>query len=224
MLNSEFWTLWLKYFKKIIGPSIFATLRMVIATVTIGFALGFGLAILLTIYGPDGLNPKKKIYKLLDFLVNTIRSFPILILIVAISPLTRKIVGTTVGEKAAILPLSIAATAFIARMLENSFREVDKQLVEAARSFGATDMQIIFKIIVKESVPSIISIATMSTITYIASTTIAGAVGGGGLGAVALNYGYQSFNNSILYTSVFILFIMVIITQAIGSWLYKKFL
>lgn len=221
-MNSEFWTLWLKYYNKIIGPSIFATLRMVISTVVIGFALAFVLAILLTIYRPDGLNPKKNVYKLLDFLVNTIRSFPILILIVAISPLTRIIVGTTVGEKAAILPLSIAATAFIARLLENSFREVDKQLIEAARSFGATDIQIIFKIIIKESIPSIISIATMSTITYIASTTIAGAVGGGGLGSVALNYGYQSFNNTILYTAVFILFIMVIITQTIGSWLYKK--
>lgn len=221
-MNIEFWTLLLKYYNKIIGPSIFATLRMVIATVVIGFVLGFALAILLTIYRPDGLNPKKNVYKLLDFLVNTIRSFPILILIVAISPLTRIIVGTTVGEKAAILPLSIAATAFIARLLENSFREVDNQLIEAARSFGATDIQIIFKIIIKESIPSIISIATMSTITYIAGSTIAGAVGGGGLGSVALNYGYQSFNNTILYTSVFILFILVIITQAIGSWLYKK--
>jgi len=96
------------------------------------------------------------------------------------------------------------------------------QLIEAARSFGASDMQIIFKVMVKESIPSIISIATLALIGFIATSTLAGAVGGGGLGAVALNYGYQSFNNSILYTSVFILFIMVQVVQSVGNWWYKK--
>lgn len=224
MLNSEYWQRWLKYFNKLIGPSIFVTMRIIIVTMICGFIMGFGLAILLTNYGPEGLNPKKRIYSILDFIVNTIRSFPMLILIVAISPLTRKIVGTTVGEKAAILPLTIAATTFIGRMLENSFKGVDKQLIEAARSFGASNMQIMFRVIIKESIPSIISIATMTTIQYIAMSTIAGAVGAGGLGAVALNYGYQSFNNTILYTSVVILFIMVQTTQLIGNWLYKKVL
>ncbi len=223
-MNSDFWELWYKTFDRIVVPSIWATMRMVSFTILIGFVLGFAIAILLTLYSPNGLNPRKKVYKVLDFLVNTIRSFPILILIVAISPLTRIIMGTTLGEKAVVLPLSIAATAFIARLLENNFREVDSQLIEAARSFGATNMQIIFSVIVKESIPSMISSVTLTTITYIAATTIAGAVGGGGLGAVALNYGYQSFNNSILYTAVFILFLMVLVTQAIGNWLYKKFL
>lgn len=97
-------------------------------------------------------------------------------------------------------------------------------MIEAARSFGASDMQIIFKVMVKESVPSLISITTLTAITYLAASTMAGAVGAGGLGAVALNYGYQSFNNSILYTSVFILFIMVQIIQSVGNWLYKKLL
>jgi len=145
-----------------------------------------------------------------------------LILIVAISPITRMVVGTTIGEKAAILPLTLAATPFIARLIEGSFKEVDKQLIEAARSFGASDMQIIFRVMVKESIPSLISITTLTAITYLAASTMAGAVGAGGLGAVALNYGYQSFNNTILYTSVFILFIMVQIIQGIGTWLYKK--
>lgn len=222
MLKEEILAGWLKFFNKIIAPSIFATIRMVIFTVIFGFIMGFGLSILLVLYGPEGLNPKKRIYKILDFIINTIRSFPILILIVAVSPLTRKIVGTTVGEKAAILPLTIAATSFIARALENIFKGVDKQLIEAARSFGASNIQIVFRVIVKESIPSIINVATMATITYIAGSTIAGAVGGGGLGAVAINYGYQSFNNSVLYTSVFILFILVQIAQTIGNWLYKK--
>lgn len=224
MFSGEFWVMWLKYFNKIIVPAIFATIRMVSATMFFAFILGFCLAIMLTLYGPQGLNPKKRLYTLLDFIVNTARSFPALILIVAISPVTRMLVGTTVGERAAILPLTLAATPFIARLLENSFRDVDKQIVEAAKSFGASNMQIIFKVIVKESIPSIVSITTLSTITYLATSTIAGAVGAGGLGAVALNYGYQSFNNSVLYTCVLILFILVQIVQSVGDWLYKKIL
>ena len=157
----------------------------------------------------------------LSFIVNTIRSFPILILIVAISPFTRLVIGTTVGEKAVILPLSITATAFIARLLESSFIKVDKQLIEAAKSFGATNMQIMIGVIIKESVPSIISVLTMTTVNYIAATTIAGAVGGG-LGAVALTYGYQSFNDAVLYFSVFVMFLIVNITQYIGDLIYKK--
>ena len=222
VFKSGFWVEWLKFFKIIIGPSIFATIRMVSMTMIFGLILGFFLAVLLTLYGPEGLNPKRKTYKIIDFIINTIRSFPILILIVAIFPITRIIVGTTVGEKAVILPLTIAATAFIGRALENSFKLVDKQLIEAARSFGASDFQIIFRVIVKESIPSIISVTTIATINFIAGSTIAGAVGGGGIGAVALNYGYQSFNNSVLYTSIIILFIMVQATQTLGDWLYKK--
>ncbi|MBU5256083.1 methionine ABC transporter permease [Tissierella praeacuta] len=222
MLDTGFWQDWWKFFRKIIAPSVFATLRMVGATVLLGMLFGFGLSILLTMYSPTGLNPKKKVYKFLDFIVNTVRSFPILILIVAVSPLTRKIVGTTVGEKAVILPLTLAATCFIGRALENTYKGVDPQLIEAAKSFGASDLQVVFRVIVKESIPGIVSIATMSTINYIAGSTIAGAVGGGGIGAIALNYGYQSFNNSVLYTSVFILFLMVQVTQTMGNWLYKK--
>lgn len=224
MINNGFWILWMKYFKKLIFPAIFATLRIVITTIALGFSFGFLLAILLIIYGPEGLKPRKNIYKILDFILNTIRSFPILILIVAVSPLTRKIVGTTIGEKAAILPLTIAATSFIARNLENTFKVVDKQLIEAARSFGASDLQIVFRVIIRESIPSIINIATIVSIHYIAASTMAGAVGAGGLGAVAINYGYQSFNNIILYTSVFIIFIMVQITQYMGDKIYKKLL
>nr|WP_312667002.1 ABC transporter permease subunit [Tissierella praeacuta] len=121
-----------------------------------------------------------------------------------------------------MLPLTLAATCFIGRALENTYKGVDPQLIEAAKSFGASDLQVVFRVIVKESIPGVVSIATMSTINYIAGSTIAGAVGGGGIGAIALNYGYQSFNNSVLYTSVFILFLMVQVTQTMGNWLYKK--
>lgn len=222
MFSSQFWVEWLKYFDKIIEPAVFATIRMVGATMILAFIIGFAFAVAMTIYGPQGLQPKKKLYNVLEFMVNTIRSFPALILIVAISPLTKMVMGTTIGETAAIFPLTIAGAAFIARLLENSFKEVDKQLIEAARAFGASDMQIVFRVIVKESVPSIISIITLAAIGFLATTTLAGAVGAGGLGAVALNYGYQSFNNSVLYTSVFLLFLMVQVIQWTGNWLYKK--
>ncbi|MCC5911894.1 MAG: ABC transporter permease subunit [Clostridiaceae bacterium] len=195
---------------------------MISAIMIIGTLFGFIVAVLLILYGPYGLDHRPRLYKILDFLVNSIRSFPVLILIVAMSPVTKQVMGTTIGERAAILPLAIAATAFIARLLENSFIEVDKQLIEAAQSFGATSIQIVFRVIVKESIPSMISTLTLTAITFLSATTIAGAVGGGGLGAVALNYGYQSFNNVILYTCVLILFIMVWFIQFIGNLLYKR--
>lgn len=222
MLNEVFWANWWRYFTGIIGPSIFSTLRMLIATMIIAFVFGFILSIALTMSRHSGLKPNRNVYRILDFFVNSIRSFPIIILIVAISPLTRTIVGTTIGENAAILPLAIAATPFLARILENIFIEVDQQLIEAARSFGASNLQIFFKVIVKESVPSIVSGTTLATITYLSATTLAGAVGAGGLGAVALNYGYQSFNNTILYTAVLIIFLLVILIQSAGDYMYRK--
>ena len=209
------------YLEKLIIPSTYATLRMASGTMLIGLTFGFALAIMLTIYNPNGLEPSKKFYPILSFLVNSVRSFPILILIVAMSPLTRWIVGTSIGEMAAIVPLSVGATAFTARLLESCFIGVDKQLIEAARSFGANNMQIIFQIIIRESIPGIISVTTITTVTYIAGTTIAGAVGAGGLGAVALTYGFQSFNDTVLYMSVFVLFLIVNITQFAGEQLYK---
>lgn len=213
---------WWKYFDNIIAPSIAATLRMLSTSMALSFILGFAVAILLVLYGPQGLRPAATRYKIIDFLVNSIRSFPIIILIVAISPITRMIVGTSIGERAAIFPLTIAATPFMARIIENSLRAVDPQLIEAARSFGASDLQIIIRVMVKEALPFIVSGTTLSAITFLSATTLAGAVGAGGIGAVALNYGYQSFNNTVLYTSVIILFLMVQAIQIAGDWIYKK--
>ena len=222
MFDSAFWAKLWRYFDGIIGPSIFSTLYMLIATMILASVFGFILAVALYITHLDGLKPNKSTYRVLDFFVNSIRSFPIIILIVAISPITRALIGTTIGEEAAILPLTIAATPFLARILENAFLQVDGQLIEAARSFGASNSQIIFRVIVKESVPSIVSGTTLATITYLSATTMAGAVGAGGLGAVALNYGYQSFNDMVLYTAVAILFILVYGIQITGDYLYKK--
>ncbi len=219
-----FWESVYRYWSKLIFPSVLVTVEMVFFIVLIGFIFGFILAVLLTIYGPTGLNYKKRLYAVLSFIINAVRSFPILILIVTLAPLTRLLIGTTIGTEAAIFPLSIAATAFTARMLESNFIKVDPQLIEAARSLGATDLQIVHRVILKESFPSIILVLTLTTVNYIAATTIAGAVGGGGLGAIALTYGYQSFNNTVLYMGVILLLVLVCFVQYAGEWLYKKLL
>lgn len=137
-------------------------------------------------------------------------------------PVTRALVGSIIGEKSAIVPLVVVATALIGRLLENNFKEVNPQLIEAARSFGASNFQIMFKVIIRESIPAMVSSLTFTTIIIISGTTIAGVVGGGGLGSIAINYGYQSFNNYILYSCVVILVIMVIATEYTGKFFYRR--
>jgi D-methionine transport system permease protein len=221
-MEYEFFGTWLNYLDRLILPATMATLRMVAVTMIFGSFFGFVMAVMLTLYGPKGLMPHARIYRVLDFIINTIRSFPTLILIVAMIPITRAVVGTIIGEKAAVVPLIIVATALVGRLLENNFKEVNPQIIEAARSFGASNLQIIFKVIIRESIPAMVSSLTFTTIIIISGTTIAGVVGGGGLGSIAINYGYQSFNNSILYTCVAILAIMVIVTEYTGKYLYRR--
>lgn len=213
---------WCGYMEKIILPSIISTLRMLFFTMLFAFVLGFCLSLILYVNNENGLKPSKRVYKIIDTIINIIRSFPIIILIVAISPLTRVLVGTTVGEKAAIFPLTLAATPFLAKLFENAFLQVDRQLIAMARSFGSSNIFIMFRIIVKESIPLLVSNMTLATITYLSATTMAGAVGAGGIGAIALSYGYQSFNNQVLYSAVIFLCIMVQIIQGIGNRIYRK--
>lgn len=210
------------YLPKIILPALGATLRMLFASMIMGVIIGTFVAIILVISSPKGLRPNERLYRVLGFVVNMIRSFPVIILIVAISPITRSIVGSSVGEKAAIVPLTIAAFPVIARYIEASLNEVDKSVILAAKSFGASDIQIIFKVMFVEAMPSIISGLTTTAILFLASTTLAGAVGAGGLGAVALTYGYQRFDDVMMYGIVVILFIMVLIIQGIGELLYRR--
>ena len=211
-----------EYIPKIIIPALFATLRMLLFSMIISVIFGTVIGIILTVTGSGDLKENKKIYGIVSFLVNTIRAFPVIILIVAITPLTKLIAGTSIGEQAAIVPLSIAATPVIARLIQSSFDEVDRNLIIAAKSFGASTMQIIFKVLFVEALPSIISGLTTTTILFLGSITLAGAVGAGGLGAVALTYGYQRFDDAVMYTIVFILCILVFLIQGTGSLLYKK--
>ncbi|WP_180500355.1 methionine ABC transporter permease [Aedoeadaptatus nemausensis] len=222
MVKTNSFSEWLKFTQDLILPATLATIRLVVLVVIIGYALGFLVGCVLYIYSPNGLNPNSKIYKIANLLVNVVRSIPILILIVALIPVTRAIIGTSVGPNAVIIPLSLAATAFIARYLETIFNSVDRQTIEAARSFGASNKDIMRYIVVRESIPGMISTLTLATINNIAGSTIAGAVGGGGIGAIAINYGYQSFNNAILYTSVVLLYLMVQAVQSVGNRIYEK--
>ncbi|MFH0995116.1 MAG: methionine ABC transporter permease [Pseudomonadota bacterium] len=213
-----------KLFKMVIVPAVFNTMFMVSVTFIIAAGIGFVVAVLMVCCDDNGLTPHPLVYKVLDSIVNLLRSFPFIILIVAMIPITRMIVGTSIGKVAAIVPLVFASAPFIARLLETILKEVDFSVIEAARSFGATNIQIIFKVMVKEAIPSIVLNLTLAIISILGLSAMAGAVGGGGLGAVAIIYGYQSFDNFAMYSTVMILIILVQIIQWIGKFLYKMLL
>ena len=185
------------------------TVYMVFFSTLFASILGFILGIVVTVTSPKGLKPNKIIYNVLDLIINVLRSFPFIILIVFIIPLTRAIVGTPIGEAAAIVPLTIAAAPFVARIIESSLKEVDSGVIEAAKSFGASNTQIIFKVMLKEAVPSIISGLTLTIINIIGYSAMAGSVGAGGLGKVAISYGYQRYQTDVMIVTVIILIIMV---------------
>lgn len=207
---------------EIIVTALGQTVYMVFFSTLFASVLGFILGIILTVTSPDGLRPNKVLYKILDSIINVLRSFPFVILIVAIIPLTRVIIGKSIGETAAIVPLTIAAAPFVARIIESSLKEVDPGVIEAAKSFGSSDSQIVFKVMLKEAVPSIISGLTLTVINIIGYSAMAGSVGAGGLGKVAITYGYQGFQTDIMVTTVIILIIIVQSLQSLGNYLYKK--
>lgn len=209
-------------FSKIIFPSLLDTLYMLLIATILSSILGFLLGIALVVTDNHGLKPNKSVYGILGSIINVLRSVPFIILAVAIIPFTRLIIGTSVGKNAAIVPLTIAAAPFIGRLIESSLKEVNPSLIEAAKSFGASNTQIIIKIMLKEAIPSIISNLTLAIISILGLTAMAGALGAGGLGAVGLTYGYQSFNDTIMYTTVILLMVLVGIIQFVGNFLYKK--
>ncbi|WP_297713102.1 methionine ABC transporter permease [Clostridium sp.] len=212
----------LSFFTDILIEALGQTIYMVGISTILATLIGFILAIILVVTDEGGLQPNKIINSILGFIVNTLRSFPFIILVVAIIPLTRAIVGKSIGETAALVPLTIGAAPFIARVIEGALKEVDKGLIEAAKSFGASDFQIIFKVMVKEAMPSIISGITLSIISIIGYSAMAGAVGAGGVGAVALTYGYQRFDNAVMTYTVITLIIIVQLLQGAGNLAYRK--
>ena len=212
----------LSFFTDILIEALGQTIYMVGISTILATLIGFILAIILVVTDDGGLKPNKIINSILGFIVNTLRSFPFIILVVAIIPLTRAIVGKSIGETAALVPLTIGAAPFIARVIEGALKEVDKGLIEAAKSFGASDFQIIFKVMVKEAMPSIISGITLSIISIIGYSAMAGAVGAGGVGAVALTYGYQRFDNAVMTYTVITLILIVQLLQGAGNLAYRK--
>ncbi|MBR2164501.1 MAG: ABC transporter permease [Campylobacter sp.] len=206
---------------KLLLEATLDTLYMTFVSTFLAFIIGLGLAIILVITNKNGLKPNKAIYNVLDIIVNTLRSFPFIILIIVLFPFTKFIVGTSIGTTAAIVPLTIGSAPFIARLIENAMNEVDHGIIEAALSYGATKTQIIFKVIFIEALPSIINAITLTLIVVIGFTAMAGAVGGGGLGDVAMRYGFQRFRPDIMAYTVIILIAMVQIIQSSGNFLYK---
>lgn len=211
-----------KIFTALIFPSLMATLKMLIISGILSVFFGFFVGVVLVVTDKGGLKPNKIIYQILDIIVNIVRSFPFIILMISIIPLTRLLTGSSIGEMAALVPLTVAAIPFMARIFQSSLKEVDPELIEATKSFGASNTQIILKVMLVEAIPSIISGISLGIINLLGATAMAGAIGAGGLGATALTYGYQNFNYKIMYTIVVILILLVILIQFTGDWLYKK--
>lgn len=206
----------------LIAPAIVATIKMLVISSVLSTFFGFFIGVALTVTEKGGLCENVLINRILDLIVNMIRSFPFIILMISIIPFTRLVAGTSIGETAALVPLTVACTPFMARIFQNSFKEIDPALIEAAQSFGASKTQIVVKVMLKESVPSIISGLCLGVINLLGATAMAGAIGAGGLGAVALTYGYQNFNQQIMYSIVAVLIILVAFIQYFGDWIYKR--
>ena len=188
----------------------------------IAYAIGLPLGVILVVLAPGGLRPNKGAYKVLDFIVNILRSVPFLILLITIMPLTKLIVGKSYGPAATIVPLAIAAAPFVARLVESSLLEVDKGVIEAAESMGAGLFTIIFKVLLVEARTSLIVGATIALGTILGYSAMAGVVGGGGLGNIAIQYGYYRNKLDVMYAAVILLIVIVQVLQMIGTAVSKK--
>lgn len=192
------------------------TLYMTLASTLFGYIIGLPMGIVLTVTDKDGIRPNTAVYKVLDVISNLLRSIPFIILLIVLIPFTRFVVGRSYGSTATIVPLTIAATPYIARMVESSLKEVDAGVIEAARSMGASDFQIVTKVMLVEARTSLIVGATISLGTILGYSAMAGTVGGGGLGDIAIRYGYTRWQTDIMVVTVVLLVILFQIFQTIG--------
>ena len=207
---------------KMIWTAFQQTMTMVLWSTLFSVLLGFIPAVLLTLTAPDGLRPNKPVYSILSFIVNVFRSFPFIILMVLVIPLTRAIAGKAIGTQAAIVPLTISAIPFVARVIESAFREVDPGLIEAARSFGATNTQIFRRVYIKEAFPGILSGIILTMISLVGYSAMGGAIGAGGLGDVAIRKGYQAYKIEYLVATSLILIVFVQAVQGIGNKIHDR--
>ncbi|MFS0559544.1 methionine ABC transporter permease [Terribacillus sp. 179-K 1B1 HS] len=200
------------------------TILMVAVTLVIGSIFGIIIGLLLFVTRKGNIMENAFLFQIINFLINIIRPIPFIIFLVAISPLTREVVGTTIGTWAAIFPMSIAAAFSIARVVENNFISIDPGVIEAAKAMGASPIQIIYTILIPEALGPLVLGLTFITISLIDFSAMAGTVGGGGLGHVAMTYGYQRFDTSVMVVTVVILIVLVQLAQWIGNTLSRKIL
>ena len=198
------------------------TLVMTIASTFFAYVLGIPIGVLLIVTAPDGLRPHAALNAVLGWIVNIGRSIPFIILLVAIIPFTRLIVGTSLGVPGAVVPLIVAAAPFVGRMVEQSLAEVDGGLVEAAQSFGASTWQIVMKVYLRESLPSLIRGVSITFITLFGYSAMAGTVGAGGLGDIAIRYGYQRYQTDVMLAAVILCVVLVQVFQSFGDVLARK--
>lgn len=202
--------------------AIIETLFMTFTSSLLSYLIGIPLGILLYISAKDGLTPNRFLYDILSLIVNLLRSIPFLILLILVMPITKFLVGSNIGPRGVIPPLVISASPYIARMVESSLKEVDLGVIEAAKSMGASNFQIIYKVLLTESKPSLLIGAAISITTILGYSAMAGIVGGGGLGTVAINYGYYRYNKEIMIVTVVLLVIIVQIIQEVLMHIARK--
>mgnify|MGYP004606102641 FL=1 len=204
-------------------PGIWETLYSTVLSTLFAYVIGLPLGVLLVTGESDGIHPLPAgLMKVINVSVNLLRSVPFLILMIMVLPLSKVVLGTSIGTPASIIPLVIAAFPFVARMVESSIREVDKGVIEAAQAMGASTFQIIWKVMIPESMPSLISGGTISLTTILGYGAMAGIIGGGGLGKIAINYGYYRYNYPVMIVAVILLIILVQVFQSVGTYLAVK--
>ena len=209
-----------------IGPALWqATVEtgyMVAASMVLAVLLGIPLGVLLLLTAPDGLTPRRAVSTALGALVNAGRSVPFIVLLVLVAPVTRLVTGTTIGSTATIVPLTIAAVPFLARLVEAALREVHPGKIEAARAMGASTHQIVRVVLLPEARPGLVAAATVTLVALISYSAMAGAIGGGGLGDFAIRYGYQRFDTAVTVATVVVLLVLVQLLQSLGDRLARR--
>lgn len=206
----------------LIVPALLATLKMLVWAMILSVFFGLCIGLVLALTRKGGLCENFVIYRAFDIFVSVVRSFPFIILMISIIPLTKLIMGTSIGWQAAIVPLTFACSPFMGRIIQNALQEVNPALIEVAQSFGASKFQIVMRVMVVEAIPAIVSGVVLAIINLLGATAMAGVIGGGGLGAMAMIYGYQNFNDKVMYSICVVLVILVLLIQYIGDFVYNK--
>lgn len=206
----------------LVGTSTLQTLLMVVLSTFFALLIGFPLGVLLNTTNKFGITPHPVFNAILSRIIDVLRSFPFVILMIVLLPFTRFVLGTAIGTAATIIPLSVAAAPFVARITETALNEVEPGMVQAARAMGSTNWQIIYKVLIPEAMPSVISGITLTIINLIGYSAMAGTLGGGGLGDLAIRYGYQRFRTGIMIAAVIVIIILVAVIQFIGTKIVNK--